>query len=227
MNSESSFAMRKTAKRRSVSKLMSKSVNVFNGEKSLDDVTFLESPLEADLCYHLEFDCNVIEYQAQPKSFEYFLDDELHSYSPDFEVFYSDGTSAYIEVKFKNDISRISDFDKWKKAITIRAKELNKAFFVLTEEFIRQKWAYENLITIYCSRKASIDNSFLLHIVNKLDELEQATIGELMLGYDPNSEFEQVYRLIFEQKLVADINRELLSKKAVVKLNGGGYASYI
>jgi hypothetical protein len=52
--------MRKTAKRRSVSKLMSKSVNVFNGEKSLDDATFLESPLEADICYHLEFDCNVI-----------------------------------------------------------------------------------------------------------------------------------------------------------------------
>jgi len=91
-------------KRRKVDKLMSKSVNVFNGKKSLDEVTYTESPLEADLCYHLEFDPKVKSYQAQPLSFQYYFEGAVHTYYPDFEVNYSDNTSCYFEIKFQIDI---------------------------------------------------------------------------------------------------------------------------
>ena len=83
---------KKLSKRRDVSKLMSKSVNVFFGHKSEDDVTNLESPLEADFCYHLEYDQSVKSYQAQPLPISYFYDGKYRTYTPDFKVTLTDGS---------------------------------------------------------------------------------------------------------------------------------------
>ena len=81
-------------------------------KKALDDITYTESLLEADFCYHLEFEPKIIQYQATP----YLLITSLRGYSyifPDFEVFYDDGTISYIEIKYVADIARIEDLPQW------------------------------------------------------------------------------------------------------------------
>lgn len=213
-------------KRRNVKKLMSKSINVFNGKKSIDPETYLESPLEADFCYHLEFDSTVKCYQAQPCSFQYFFEDAVHTYSPDFEVQYTDGSSCYFEIKYLADIARIANFEKWKEAISKAAMKKGKGFTVLNEDFIRNKPVYENLQTMWGARTIEIDATFLVHVISLLDKYHELPIKALIRN-DSDADFEQVFRLIFDRKLSASLSSGFLSKSTLVKQTGDSYDCYL
>jgi hypothetical protein len=219
--------MPKIPKRREVKNLMSKSINVFRGRKALDKITYTESPLEADLCYHFEYDPKIISYQAQPLSFEYFFEGTTHIYSPDFEVFYDDKTISYVEVKYIADIARIENFPEWEKAIRKAASKLGKGFIVLKEDFIRQQPLYENLLNLWSSVEITINKEFLAHLITVLDQQYETSIAELMTGELRDDEFEQIYRLIFERKLAASLTQEFLSTSTIVKHSGESYDCYL
>jgi hypothetical protein len=216
-------------KRRKVEKLMSKSVNVFNGRKSLDPITHTESPLEADFCYHLEYDPKIRSYQAQPLSFQYFFEGEMHTYFPDFEVFYDDEdeTVSYFEIKYIADIARIENFDAWEKAVAKATNKNGKGFVVLKEDFIRQKPFYENLQTLWAASTIDIDKEFLCYLITMLDERKELSIEELLRNKNSNAEFEQIYRLIFERKLSTPLSKAFLSKQSNVKHSGESYDCYL
>ncbi len=211
-------------KRRKVQKLMSKSINVFNGIKSVDEETFLESPLEADLCYHLEFDDKVKSYQAQPLSFQYYFEDKVHTYYPDFEVRYTDGTICYFEIKFIADIARIDNFEQWEIAVAKAAKKKGRGFIVLKEDFIRKKPIYENLQTLWAAHTKQIEKSFLVHAIQLLNQHGTLPIAKLIRN---DSEFEQLYRLIFDRKLLASLDSDFLSKNSLVTQTGESYDCYL
>ncbi len=219
--------MPKIQKRRNVKNLMSKSINVFNGRKALDEVTYTESPLEADLCYHFEFDSQVQSYQAQPLSFEYFFEGNSHTYSPDFEVTYKDGSISYIEVKFIADIHRINNFKEWEVAVREGALKQEKNFIVLKEDFIRQQPLFENLINLWSAINIKIKPEFLIHLINLLDEKKAIQISEAITDYNSDDEFEQIYRLIFEQNLLAPLTKEILSKSSIIQHSGKSYDCFL
>jgi hypothetical protein len=219
--------MTKIPKRREVKNLMSKSINVFRGRKALDEITYTESPLEADLCYHFEYDPQIISYQAQPLSFEYFFEGTTHTYSPDFEVYYDDGTISYVEVKYVADIARIENFNEWEKAVRKTASKHGKGFIVLKEDFIRQQPLYENLLNLWSSVEIEIDKEFLSHLITVLDQKHETSISDLMTDEFLDQEFEQIYRLIFERKLVASLTQDFLSKSTIVKHSGESYDCYL
>lgn len=206
---------------------MSKSVNVFNGRKALDKITHTESPLEADLCYHFEFDRKILSYQAQPLSFEYFFQGSVHTYYPDFEVFYDDGTVVYIEVKYIADIARIEHFEQWVEAIEKAALKAGKGFLVLKEDFIRQKPLYENLQTLWAASEIPIDKEFLTHVITTLDQASEVSIVDLLRTKTSDDEFEQIYRLIFERKLITSLTQNFLSKSSMVKHSGESYDCFL
>ena len=219
--------MPKIHKRRNVEKLMSKSINVFNGRKALDEITYTESPLEADLCYHFEFDPKVVSYQAQPLSFEYFFEGNSHTYSPDFEVIYDDGTISYVEVKFIADIARIENFKKWESAVRDGALKQGKGFIVLKEDFIRQQPLFENLINLWSSINIEINSDFLIRLIQVLDNRKAVEIKELITDLSSDAEFEQIYRLIFEQNLLAPLTKEILSKSSIIQHSGKSYDCFL
>lgn len=67
-----------------------------NGGKAI----LVESILESNYCYHLEFDPSVEEYFPQPQTFPIpDQNNDVNSYTPDFKVHYIDGTRKYVEVK--------------------------------------------------------------------------------------------------------------------------------
>ncbi len=219
--------MSKTPKRRKIKNLMSKSINVFRGRKALDEITYTESPLEADLCYHFEYDPKITGYQAQPLSFEYFFEGATHMYSPDFEVFYDDKTVSYVEVKYIADIARIENFNEWEKAVRKGALKKGKGFIVLKEDFIRQQPLYENLLNLWSAVGITINTEFLTHLIIFLDQNHEASISELMADELSDNEFEQIYRLIFERKLVASLTQDFISKSTIVKHSGESYDCYL
>ena len=213
--------------RRKIKHLMSKSINVQNGDKSLDPITYTESPLEADYVYHLEYDPTVTGYMAQPPKFPYFFEGKEHKYTADFEVFYADGSSCYLEVKYVADIERIENFEAWKAAITKGAVRLGKDLKFITEETIRQEFYYENLQTLYAAKTIEIDSQFLLHIIKKFEDKDGLTIRELIMDESTDVEFEQIYRLIFDKVLLADLEVDFLSKQTTVYNSGSGYDQYL
>jgi len=77
------------------------STKSFGGPSHLSfNMILVESLLEKDYCFHLEFDSNVLQYFPQPRKF--FLSSQTlcnRAYTPDFVVHYRDGRKAYIEVK--------------------------------------------------------------------------------------------------------------------------------
>lgn len=66
-----------------------------NGGKSI----LVESILESKYCLHLEFDTSVETYSPQPRTFTVSINDDLRTYTPDFEVCYVSGMRKYVEVK--------------------------------------------------------------------------------------------------------------------------------
>lgn len=219
--------MPQSESRRKIKHLMSKSINVQNGEKSLDPVTYTESPLEADYIYHLEYDPTVTCYMAQPPKFSYFFEGKEHKYTADFEVFYVDGSVCYFEVKYVADLERIENFETWKAAITKGAVRFGKDLKFITEETIRQEFYYENLQTLYSAKTIEIDSQFLLHIIKKFEDKDGLPIRKLLMNESTDVEFEQIYRLIFDKVLLADLEVDFLSKETTVYNSGSGYDKYL
>lgn len=213
--------------RRKVDHLMSKSVNVFKGIKSTDNVTHTESPLEADFCYHLEFDHNVVEYQAQPDGFYYHYEGKRRRYFPDFWVKYQNGTTSYFEVKYQEDVDRVAGFNEWFSAVESTTRRHGIGFFLITEDFIRQFPIYENLVNLWSSITTELDSSVLLKIISKFKNNSQISIADLIDNKTSSTEFELVHRLIFEQGLKAPINKELLSLNSLIQINEAYFEKYI
>lgn len=219
--------MPKLETRRKIKHLMSKSINVQNGDKSLDPITYTESPLEADYIYHLEYDPTVINYMAQPPKFSYFFEGKEHKYTADFEVFYEDGSICYFEVKYIADIERIDNFDAWKAAVTKGAVRLGKDLRFITEETIRQEYYYENLQTLYSAKTIEIDSQFIIHLIKEFEDRDGLTIRDLIKDESTDVEFEQIYRLIFDKVLITDLEADFLSKQTTIYNSGSGYDQYL
>lgn len=216
------------SKRRQVRRLMSKSVSVFpSARKSLDERVYTESPLESDLCYHLEFDDKVLAYRAQPTSIKYWFEGKEHRYTADFEVFFANGSRSLIEVKYETDLIRIKNFDEWKEALVQACIKKDIHFQILTDQFIRQKPIYENLQQLYHAARGTSDviknPDFLLDIHHKFKSKSVIKISDLIEGDMYDSKYLQVLSLIFNKKLIVDLNSEFISKSSIVKLGESFY----
>ena len=210
---------KRTPTKRNLNNLLSKSITKFPSTKSDNSPTITESPLEADFCYHLEFDKEVIQYEAQPLCFEYWYDDAIHYYTADFEVFY-EGHSCYYEIKFENDILRDKDFYLKFTAQKKAAIELGKDLLLITDKFILKHNRYENLCLLYKHSKADIQTDYLLLVAERLKHEGELMISELLRGDTYSSDFQQIYKHIWNQRLIADLETEILSVHSLIRLNG-------
>jgi hypothetical protein len=129
-------------------------------------------------------------------------------------------TDGQFDYQFEN-------FNEWEKAVRKTASKHGKGFIVLKEDFIRQQPLYENLLNLWSSVEIKINKEFLIHLITVLDQKHPTSISELMTGELSDEEFEQIYRLIFERKLVASLTQDFLSKSTIVKHSGESYDCYL
>lgn len=62
-------------------------------------VLTVESCLEFDTCFHLEYSPHVLTFEAQPEGFYYEFEGKRCPYTPDFKVIHQQGEEQFIEVK--------------------------------------------------------------------------------------------------------------------------------
>ncbi len=65
----------------------------------MNTVFTVESSLEFDTCFHLEYSPAVTEFEAQPLGYYYEFEGREYPYTPDFRVVDQHGSASFIEVK--------------------------------------------------------------------------------------------------------------------------------
>lgn len=102
----------------------------------MNTVFTVESPLEFDTCFHLEYSPAVKAFEAQPEGFYYTFEGRDCPYTPDFRVLNENGSVGYLEVKPSAKVLE-SDFLQRFPFKQQRATELSCPLKLITERQIR------------------------------------------------------------------------------------------
>ncbi|SFF89633.1 hypothetical protein [Neptunomonas qingdaonensis] len=207
---------RKIPKKRKIRDLMNKSITRFPARKSTSSCIYLESPLEKDYCYYLEFDEEVRLYEPQPLGFTYWYDEKEHIYTPDFEVFFS-SNSCYYEIKYKADIDKDAGFYVWFEVVKNEARNQGKDLILVTDQWITRQYCYENLCLLYKSASYELDPAYVAMIRNALSTSPSLSIGQFIRQDSRNEDFIMIHRLLWNKRLIADLDSDLLSTNSLVR----------
>lgn len=109
----------------------------------MNQVMTVESYLEFDTCFHLEYSPQVTTFIAQPEGFRYRYAGKDCPYTPDFEVTES-GQVKWLEVKPYSKAQH-SDFFIQFKAKQAKAQEIGIPLILVTEKQIRVNPILNNL----------------------------------------------------------------------------------
>lgn len=102
----------------------------------MNTVFTVESSLEFDTCFHLEYSPAVKAFEAQPEGFYYDFDGRLCPYTPDFRVIDHDGNACFLEVKPSEKVAD-PDFLARFPVKQQRAIELSSPLKLVTEKQIQ------------------------------------------------------------------------------------------
>jgi len=75
-----------------------KNIYRFPSQKTGETI-FTESTLEFNACFHFEYASQVVYFESQPLGFEYYIENEVHSYTADFASIDRQGIRRLYEVK--------------------------------------------------------------------------------------------------------------------------------
>ncbi|NRA72322.1 MAG: TnsA endonuclease N-terminal domain-containing protein, partial [Gammaproteobacteria bacterium] len=110
----------------------------------MNTVYTVESSLEFDTCFHLEYSPKIIQFEAQPLGYKYQFEGKVLPYTPDFKMIDVANVETFIEVKPLCKISDI-DFKARFKEKQAAALELGTSLILITEQQIRVNPILSNL----------------------------------------------------------------------------------
>jgi len=110
----------------------------------MNTVYTVESSLEFDTCFHLEYSPNIIQFEAQPLGYKYQFEGKVLPYTPDFKMIDGANIETFVEVKPLSKISE-SDFKARFKEKQTAALELGTSLVLITEQQIRVNPILSNL----------------------------------------------------------------------------------
>lgn len=211
------------SKRRDLSKRKATTVGKFPSTKSDVIPVLTDGKLEADYCYHLEYDRNVIKYECQPLGYFYIgetASGRRPSYTPDFQIWFKDTSVRYREIKEEKyvDPELIALFPTLQEQALSLGKQLN---MVLDTE-IRAEPYFSNLKTLFKAKKnRSVNNSLLEQIIPLLKQYQKISAYEFIDKYELNASIGDFYCLIANYKLKTDIKGHLLSWNMLLEIDNG------
>jgi len=147
------------------------------------DYTYFESGLERDALILAEYDKNILSFETQPKKFSYKFGDKNRSYTPDIFITYKDGSSLFVEVKYRADLHKDWAILKPKfKAVVhcLRAEEYERTRFkIWTEVEIRTVYL-KNVTFLLPYRKRPVEEYQVKTILKILSRMDAMIINELL-----------------------------------------------
>lgn len=170
----------------------------------------IESIMEKDFCYYLEFSHRVQKYSPQPETLQLVLSDgSSYEYTPDFKALFASSELTYIEVKPK-DLASSDLYQMVFQAAERALAERGIRFQLITEEFIYRAPLLDNLKRLHRYRKESFFNKSDLYHVSK--SVPQPTVlGDLIKCLDGRNSLQEIYSWLAFGYVKFDIETEMLS----------------
>lgn len=191
-----------------------------------DEVPILtEGKLEADFCYHLEFDQNVLKYECQPLGFFYSLDSgdstpnkKRPYYTPDFQVWYKDKSIRYYEVKQEEFIDL--KLELLFPILQNQAVKLGKRLDFVLDSEVRAEPYFSNVKALFKAKKnRSVNDSLLRKISVLLTKHKTISAFDLINKHNVIASIGDFYCLLANYKIKTDIKNFELSWNMNLELN--------
>lgn len=159
-----------------------------------------ESLLEADVVHLIEFSSVVVSYREQPIRIEYWDEDRMREYFPDFELVLTDGSCIHLEVKPTEALRKPLVAAKL-RAIATHYIERGQTFRIVTEQEARREPLRSNLrrLTYLRGRKGvSLPSALRLQQLLGTDACRFEIVQSRLGG-------EMVWRLLANELLRCDL----------------------
>ncbi|GFN33854.1 hypothetical protein PCURB6_41140 [Paenibacillus curdlanolyticus] len=182
-----------------------------------------ESRLERHFVRLLDFDREVIEVESQPVCLLYEYKGRERKYYPDFKVITSDGRVRIVEVKAK---SKTQNPEIIIKFIIGRmyCESQGWDYQIVTEEQIFQGHLQENLDKLRAMGYEWTEFNDLVYVLHTLQNTGASTIEMLRSNcsdLDESTFYKCVYKLIYHQKVYADLFASELNEQTIVSIQYG------
>lgn len=177
-------------------------------------MVYCESGLELDYVYLLDADHDVISFQEQPGKIRYYLNGELHEYTPDFLVI-RPHKKQIVEVK---PISKASteEYRILFGIIEAICHEAGYEFIVATEVTIREESRLSNVKVFWRYGRTPIGPPHHIYCQEFFNHKPQATLGELFEFFDRKGEEKGVvFSLLYRGVVGIDIKQPLTTHSPI------------
>jgi len=182
-----------------------------------------EGKLEADFCYHLEFNQNVLKYECQPLGYFYSKGGDSSQnkkkpyYTPDFQVWYKDLSIWYYEVKQVEFID--PELELLFPILQNQAVILKKKLVFALDSEIRAEPFFSNLKTIFKAKKnRDINGSLLRTISSLLKKHKKVSAFDFIHKHNVTASIGDFYCLLAHYKIKTDIKNFELSWNMILEL---------
>ena len=179
----------------------------------------VESLLEKDFCYHLDFAKNVLDFETQPETFSLFdeVTKKYNRYTPDFLVHFSDGKKVYFEVKPRSENLKkayMAKLDLFREYCDIRGY----TFEIVTRDEISQKPLVQNFQLLHKYLRAGIEKPDLrLLEALKSQHPSGTNFQKIVQALNP-SQLVEIYKLLAVSLLKFDMETIYIADNPEVAL---------
>ena len=208
-------------KRRKITRSRTKNIHGFNSVKSENHFR-VESGLEFEACYHLEFSDHVASYEAQPLGYEYNSFGKAAKYTPDFKLQYTDSKpDSFLEVKCDTEAEHnaFQDIFTHKKE---GSEQRGISLSLFQGKDIRREPLLSNLKILYKYRTNDPLNEKHYLILDVIGQYEQLTIKQIpsAANLDKKHCYPLVYDLLARKKLepYESLEKAPLNSHSVVRI---------
>lgn len=183
----------------------------------MDTVFTVESALEFDACFHLEYSHDIISYEAQPEGFIYEFNGRPCPYTPDFKINHAVSEFQFLEIKpvgKTNDADFIERF----KAKRVQATKNGISLILVTENQIRINPILYNLKLLHRYSGSRHLTSVQIFILSEIKKLGKVSIQFLTnnIKSDEDNIFSLVLNLLAKGYLRTNITDNIFNMNTTV-----------
>ncbi|WP_341282090.1 TnsA endonuclease N-terminal domain-containing protein [Paenibacillus sp. FSL H8-0537] len=182
-----------------------------------------ESRLERNFVRLLDFDREVLQVESQPVGLLYCYKGKERKYYPDFKVITSDGHIRIVEVKPKSMTQKPENIMKFiigRMYCDLQGWD----YHIVTEEQIFRGYIQENLDKLRAMGNEWTEYNDLVYVLHSLQNTGDSTIEMLQSNctdLDESTFYKCIYKLIYHQKVYADLFATELSEGTMVSIQIG------
>ncbi len=183
----------------------------------MDTVFTVESALEFDACFHLEYSHDITSYEAQPEGFFYQFNGRPCPYTPDFKINHAVNGIQFLEIK-PIEKTNDADFIERFKAKRTQSTQNGLPLILVTEKQIRINPILYNLKLLHRYSGSKHLTSVQIYLLSEVKKLGKVSIEFLINNIKTNEDnmFSLILNLLAKGYLRSNITDNIFNMNTTV-----------